>query len=135
MSDLLPKRALAVEAEIDALKESARPLVLIVDDHSDTRELLRSVIESKGYRVVEARDGEEAVRLAECFLPNLILMDTSLPHVDGLMATQRIRKLKMGPEYVSAFTVGDQLLWGAAEPLRRMLGILQKARVLVGAAA
>ena len=47
----------------------------------------------------------------------------------------RIRKLKMGPEYISAFTVGDQLLWGAAEPLRRMLGILQKARVPVGAAA
>ena len=36
----------------------------------------------------------------------------------------RIRKLTMGPEYISAFTVGDQLLWGAAEPLRRMLGIL-----------
>lgn len=39
----------------------------------------------------------------------------------------RIRKLSMGPEYVSAFTVGDQLLWGAAEPLRRMLNILQTA--------
>ncbi len=38
----------------------------------------------------------------------------------------RIRKMKMGPEYLSAFTVGDQLLWGAAEPLRRMLRILQK---------
>ena len=36
----------------------------------------------------------------------------------------RIRKLSMGPEYISAFTVGDQLLWGAAEPLRRMLRIL-----------
>ena len=36
----------------------------------------------------------------------------------------RLRKLRMGPEYLSAFTVGDQLLWGAAEPLRRMLGIL-----------
>jgi aspartate-semialdehyde dehydrogenase len=35
----------------------------------------------------------------------------------------RIRKLEMGPEYISAFTVGDQLLWGAAEPLRRMLKI------------
>lgn len=39
----------------------------------------------------------------------------------------RIRKLTMGPEYVSAFTVGDQLLWGAAEPLRRMLTILNQA--------
>lgn len=40
----------------------------------------------------------------------------------------RIRKLAMGPEYISAFTVGDQLLWGAAEPLRRMLRILVAAK-------
>ena len=39
----------------------------------------------------------------------------------------RLRKLAMGPEYLSAFTVGDQLLWGAAEPLRRMLRILLEA--------
>ncbi|MEI6891273.1 MAG: aspartate-semialdehyde dehydrogenase [Pontiella sp.] len=39
----------------------------------------------------------------------------------------RLRKMKMGPKYLSAFTVGDQLLWGAAEPLRRMLRILQNA--------
>jgi aspartate-semialdehyde dehydrogenase len=39
----------------------------------------------------------------------------------------RIRKLAMGPEYVGAFTIGDQLLWGAAEPLRRMLRILLSA--------
>jgi aspartate-semialdehyde dehydrogenase len=40
----------------------------------------------------------------------------------------RIRKLNMGPEFLTAFTVGDQLLWGAAEPLRRMLQILKKQR-------
>ncbi|MCL1960283.1 MAG: hypothetical protein FWG56_00545, partial [Desulfovibrionaceae bacterium] len=39
----------------------------------------------------------------------------------------RIRKLAMGPEYVGAYTIGDQLLWGAAEPLRRMLRILLEA--------
>jgi aspartate-semialdehyde dehydrogenase len=38
----------------------------------------------------------------------------------------RVRKMKLGPEYVTAFTVGDQLLWGAAEPLRRMLRILRE---------
>ena len=38
----------------------------------------------------------------------------------------RLRKLPMGGEYLTAFTVGDQLLWGAAEPLRRMLQILLK---------
>ena len=47
----------------------------------------------------------------------------------------RLRKLKMGGEYLSAFTVGDQLLWGAAEPLRRMLRILLKAKVGVAATA
>lgn len=46
--------------------------------------------------------------------------------VTGTLTTPvgRLRKLNMGPEYLSAFTVGDQLLWGAAEPLRRMLRIL-----------
>lgn len=46
--------------------------------------------------------------------------------ITGTMATPvgRLRKLNMGPKYLSAFTVGDQLLWGAAEPLRRMLRIL-----------
>ena len=38
----------------------------------------------------------------------------------------RLRKLNMGDEYLAAFTVGDQLLWGAAEPLRRMLNILRE---------
>jgi aspartate-semialdehyde dehydrogenase len=38
----------------------------------------------------------------------------------------RVRKLRMGPDYLGAFTVGDQLLWGAAEPLRRVLGIVRE---------
>ena len=41
------------------------------------------------------------------------------------IAVGRLRKLNMGEDYLSAFTVGDQLLWGAAEPLRRMLAIIQ----------
>jgi aspartate-semialdehyde dehydrogenase len=46
--------------------------------------------------------------------------------VTGTMAIPvgRLRKLAMGPEFLAAFTIGDQLLWGAAEPLRRMLRIL-----------
>ncbi len=46
--------------------------------------------------------------------------------VSGTLAIPvgRLHKLAMGPEYLAAFTVGDQLLWGAAEPLRRMLRIL-----------
>lgn len=50
--------------------------------------------------------------------------------VTGTLATPigRLRKMKMGEEYLSAFTVGDQLLWGAAEPLRRMLNILVESK-------
>ncbi len=44
------------------------------------------------------------------------------------VALGRLRKLKMGPEYLGAFTVGDQLLWGAAEPLRRMLNIIREQK-------
>ena len=44
----------------------------------------------------------------------------------------RLRKLAMGPEYLTAFTVGDQLLWGAAEPLRRVLRIILGAAKMSG---
>ena len=57
---------------------------------------------------------------------DLSMTDLTPAAVNGTLSVPigRIRKLTMGPEYISAFTVGDQLLWGAAEPLRRMLRIL-----------
>jgi aspartate-semialdehyde dehydrogenase len=57
------------------------------------------------------------------------MRDLSPAAVTGSLTTPvgRLRKMSMGPEYLSAFTVGDQLLWGAAEPLRRMLRILLDA--------
>jgi aspartate-semialdehyde dehydrogenase len=57
------------------------------------------------------------------------IADLSPAKVTGTLQTPvgRLRTLAMGPEYLSAFTVGDQLLWGAAEPLRRMLRILLEA--------
>ena len=67
------------------------PLVLVVEDHEDTRFLLRYVMETHGYRVVEASDGEQGVVVASTTHPDVILMDTDLPHVDGLAATKRIR--------------------------------------------
>lgn len=70
-----------------------RPLVLVTDDHEDTRFLLSTVLGMSGYAVIEAVDGEEAVRLAESAVPDLILMDGSLPRLDGLAATRRIRRL------------------------------------------
>jgi aspartate-semialdehyde dehydrogenase len=54
------------------------------------------------------------------------IRELSPARISGTMSVPigRLRKLAMGPEYLSAFTVGDQLLWGAAEPLRRMVRLL-----------
>jgi CheY-like chemotaxis protein len=74
-------------------RKVARPLVLVVEDHDDTRFMLRYLMENRGCTVVEAGDGESAVRLTESMNPDLILMDSSLPKLDGLTATRRIREL------------------------------------------
>lgn len=70
------------------------PIVLIVEDHEDTRLLYRYLLEGNGCRVIEAADGEEAISKAQSNQPDIILMDSSLPHVDGLTATVRIRMLE-----------------------------------------
>jgi CheY-like chemotaxis protein len=70
---------------------SLPPLVLVVEDHEDTRFLLKTMLEMRGYRVSEAADGEEGVRLARRERPRLVIMDATLPRLDGLAATRRIR--------------------------------------------
>ena len=67
--------------------------VLLVEDTEDNRFMMRRLLEMSGYRVVEATNGDEAVKLAEAEQPGLILMDLSLPVIDGLAATRLIRKL------------------------------------------
>jgi two-component system cell cycle response regulator DivK len=65
--------------------------VMVVEDFDDTRALLRLLIERKGYCVLEAANGQRAVELAKSAHPRLILMDLSLPVLDGLSATKQIR--------------------------------------------
>ena len=67
--------------------------VLLVEDTEDNRFMMRRLLEMSGYQVVEATNGEEAVKLAQSENPQLILMDLSLPIIDGLAATRAIRKL------------------------------------------
>jgi CheY-like chemotaxis protein len=68
-------------------------VALVVEDHEDTRLLMVWLLESWGYRVVQAKNGEEALGEAQRWRPDLILMDAALPRVDGIMATRRIRQL------------------------------------------
>lgn len=67
--------------------------VLLVEDTEDNRQMMTRLLEMSGYQVVEAINGEEAVKLASEQRPRIILMDLSLPLIDGLTATRRIRSL------------------------------------------
>jgi len=72
--------------------EATRPTVLVVEDFEDNRFMMRRLLEMSGYHVVEAVNGKQAVEMAESEHPAIILMDLSLPMLDGLAATRRIRE-------------------------------------------
>jgi len=67
--------------------------VLLVEDTEDNRQMMKRLLEMSGYRVVEAINGRQAVEVATQVRPGIILMDLSLPFIDGLAATRKIRSL------------------------------------------
>ncbi len=67
--------------------------ILVVDDFDDTRWLLRTWLERKGFRVIEAKNGNEAFDEARSEAPDLIIMDLEMPELDGLAATRKIRNV------------------------------------------
>jgi CheY-like chemotaxis protein len=82
--------------------------VLLVEDTEDNRQMMRRLLELSGYRVVEAINGKEAVEAASRERPRIILMDLSLPLIDGLDATRRIRSLpELGKVPIVAVSAHD----------------------------
>jgi two-component system, cell cycle response regulator DivK len=71
-----------------------KPTILVVDDFDDTRLLLKTWLEKRGFNVVQAEDGNQAVSAAEEIRPDLIIMDMHMPVLDGLSATRKIRSMK-----------------------------------------
>jgi two-component system response regulator len=74
------------------MNKNGHRTVMVVEDFEDNRFMMRRLLEMSGYHVLEAINGEEAVRIAALEQPDLILMDLSLPLLDGLAATRRIRE-------------------------------------------
>jgi two-component system, cell cycle response regulator DivK len=66
--------------------------ILVVDDYADTRRVVRWMLERQGYKVVEAADGAAAVEVAARERPALVLMDLSMPQIDGFDATRSIHE-------------------------------------------
>lgn len=99
--------------------------VMVVEDHDDSRAMMRIMIESYGYDVIEARDGAEAIEMARAEQPHLILMDVNMPNIDGLTAAGIIKSSnglsKVPIIAVTAFTDfrDEAIAAGCSEVLRK----------------
>lgn len=72
-------------------KEDFSRKILVVDDNQDSRELVVKILKNRGYQMIEAVDGEEALEKAIAENPDLILMDISIPKLDGYEVTRRLK--------------------------------------------
>jgi DNA-binding response OmpR family regulator len=78
------------------------PTVLVVDDEPSILETTRFILESEGYHVLTARDGEEALRVVRVARPPVVLLDVMLPKLDGFVVT---RAIKADPELAATFVL------------------------------
>lgn len=133
------RKTLSGKETLSAGAHLAPPLVLIVEDHEDTRFMLRTILEMRGVvSVVEAVNGETATALAESLCPDLILMDGTLPLLDGFAATRRIRQLACGHNVPIVFLSGhaqpdsqtEAFAAGCTDYLVKPFAIVELERVL-----
>jgi CheY-like chemotaxis protein len=95
-----------------------RPLILVVDDYQDAREMYAEYLQYSGFRVAEAKNGNEAVAQARSLRPDLILMDLSLPGMDGWEAT-RVLKADEATRHIPIVALTGHALAGASEGARK----------------
>ena len=93
------------------------PLILVVDDFEDNREMYTQYLRFNGYRVAEAVDGLDALNKASTLKPDLIVMDLSLPRMDGWEATRRLKK-DPGTSHIPVVALTGHALAGHAEGAR-----------------
>ncbi len=97
------------------------PTVLVADDHPDVLELMSMIFQMRGYQVLTAEDGEQALAAVVQHAPDAVLMDIWMPRLDGVAATKRIRAL---PEHerlpIVAYTAHPRSLGADAHLFNRV---------------
>lgn len=91
------------------------PTVLIAEDSHDTRVMLKRAFELKGYSVIEAEDGNEALELARKYRPSLLVIDLNMPVVDGLETIKEVRNREAPGEQIPIVAITAFDVYGMKE--------------------
>lgn len=100
------------------MTDQKAPLILVVDDYQDAREMYAEYLQFSGFRVAEARNGNEALERAFALKPDLILMDLSLPGMDGWEATRQL-KADERTQNIPVVALTGHALAGASDGAKR----------------
>jgi two-component system cell cycle response regulator DivK len=100
------------------MTDQSTPLILVVDDYQDAREMYAEYLQFSGFRVAEARNGNEALEQAFALKPDLILMDLSLPGMDGWEATRQLKSDER-TRHIPVVALTGHALAGASEGAKR----------------
>jgi len=91
------------------------PMVLVAEDSRDTRKMLSRALQLKGYRVIEAQNGREAVDLTREYGPSLIIVDLNMPELDGLETIKNVRQMQGPIEHVPIVAITAFDVYGMEE--------------------
>ena len=100
-----------------AAKTREQPLVLVVEDYQDAREMYAAYLQFSGFEVAEAGNGVEAIEKTQELLPDIVLMDLALPRMDGWEATRRLKNDPL-TKHIPIVALTGHALAGHAEGAR-----------------
>lgn len=107
-----------MSARLDSVSALLSPIVVVAEDSSDTRHMLKRALEIKGYRVLEAKNGREAVDLTRDYDPHLIIVDLNMPELDGLETIKHVRQMQGMDEQVPIVAITAFDVYGMEQAAR-----------------
>jgi two-component system cell cycle response regulator DivK len=99
-------------------KTALEPCILVVDDVPDGREMLAEYLSFRGFEVVTASDGAEAIDVATARIPAVILMDLTMPGIDGWEATRRLKSDPRTKDCIIIAVTANALIWDEGKATR-----------------